>query len=135
MQAEEQDRAQAGTWQILPGGGQQIAGEAEQGHKRGDGRGAPRGRTARNRPGPRGRRAASSGYRSGRAEEGCSDLLDQLEVGRGPSGREPRRIAKGPEPLPEPGLAAERVALVPDDGQARLGGEHDPQGRGRHEHA
>ena len=58
----------------------------------------------------------------------CSDRLHQLKSGWGPSGGEPRRIAKGTEPLPQAGLAAERITLVPDDRQVRLSGQHEHQG-------
>src|SRR5208283_5718544 len=119
---EEQNRTQTGTWQIFPGGRQKIAEKAEQCIK---GRMPVRFRTGE-RPEIGQDLGVEEQLGAGidliGARRRCSDLLHQLESGWCPSGGEPRRIAKGTKPLPQAGLAAERVTLVPDNRQPRLSG-------------
>src|SRR5271157_99920 len=127
---EEQNWTQTGTWQIFPGGRQKIAEQAEQCIK---GRMPVRFRTGE-RPeisqdlGVEEQLGAGIDLIGTRTR--CSDLLHQLESGWGwgPPCCEPGRIAKGTEPLPQAGLAAERITLVPDDRQAWLSGQHERQG-------
>ena len=100
-QAEEKNRAQASAGQILPGGSHQVSHQAEQGVKGGVAVGLLASE------GPEVGQDAAIEEQLGPGVDligprrRCSDLLDQLQGGRGlPAGGEPGGIAKSPKPLP-----------------------------------
>ena len=127
-QREGEDRPDPGARQGLPAGGEQVARQAED---RVEGGVAVR-LLAAERPEPvhgTGAEQLGAGVDLGGLRRPRAVGLDELDGGRAPGRGEACRVLEGPNPGSNARLAAERVALVPDDRQAGRRGEHQGQGR------